>query len=227
MTTMTIPGAAAVAEDSAEMRQAMVSSQLRTTGVDDVRVVAAMGTVPREAFVPDAVRAMAYIDRAVPLGAGRYLNTPMATGRLLTAAEILSGDRVLLIGAATGYTATLLTLLGAQVTAVESDPRLIAIAREQLADTDGVALIEGEMPQGSPDHAPFDVLLVDGAVESLPDALVAQLRPGGRIATGLVERGVTRLAAGRRTASGHGVVAFLDAECVLLPGFAARPTFRF
>ncbi|WP_188657755.1 protein-L-isoaspartate O-methyltransferase family protein [Sphingomonas metalli] len=213
--------------DSEVMRQAMVSSQLRTTGVDDVRVVAAMGTVPREAFVPAAQRAAAYIDRAVPLGAGRFLNPPMATGRLLTEAEVLAEDRVLLIGAATGYSTALLALLGARVTAVESDASLAAIARERLADTDGVTVVEGPLAEGAPDHGPFDLLLVDGAVETLPEALVAQLRPGGRIATGLIERGVTRLASGRRTTSGHGVVPFVDAECVVLPGFSVPSGFRF
>lgn len=227
MTTMTIPGSDMAAADSAPMRQAMVSSQLRTNAVDDVRVVAAMGTVPREAFVPETARAMAYIDRAVPLGGGRYLNTPLAIGRLLTEAELLGKDRVLLIGAATGYTAALLALMGATVTAVESDPALLATARTNLEGTAGVTLVEAPLTAGCPDNAPYDVLLIDGAVETIPAALLDQLRPGGRIATGLAERGVTRLASGRRTANGHGVVPFVDAECVILPGFAPPPTFRF
>ncbi|MDP1026502.1 protein-L-isoaspartate O-methyltransferase [Sphingomonas sp. KR1UV-12] len=226
MTTIDISDASA-STDSAAMRQAMVSSQLRTTGVDDVRVVAAMGTVAREDFVAATSRAIAYRDGPLPLGGGRFQNPPMATGRLLTEAEILDGDRVLLIGAATGYTATVAALLGAQVTAVESDPALAEAARAALAGTDGVTLVEDSLAGGHADGAPYDVLLVDGAVEALPDSLVAQLRPGGRIATGLVERGVTRLASGRRTASGHGVMPFADAECVLLPGFARPTGFRF
>ena len=225
--TIDIPGSDSQLAEGAEMRQAMVSSQLRTTGVDDVRVVAAMGTVPREAFVPAAIRAGAYHDRAQPLGGGRYLNTPMATGLLLTRAEVIAEDRVLLIGAATGYTAALLALIGARVTAVESDAALAATARANLADEAAVELVEGPLAAGHPEGAPYDLLLIDGAVEVLPDALVAQLRPGARIATGLVERGVTRLAAGRRTDSGYGVVPFLDAECVLLPGFSKPMGFTF
>ncbi len=226
-TTIDIPDTDQVPADSAEIRQAMVSSQLRPTGVDDVRVVAAMGTVPREAFVPARARAIAYIDRAVPLGGGRFLNPPMPTGRLLTEAGIIADDRVLLIGAATGYTATLLSLLGARVTAVESDPALVAIARDNLRDAGLATVVEGPLEQGHPADAPYDVLLIDGAVEVLPAALIAQLRVGGRIATGLVERGVTRLASGRRTENGNGVVAFADSECVVLPGFAVPAGFRF
>lgn len=214
-------------QGAGSMRAAMVSSQLRTTGVDDVRVVGAMATVPREDFVPAASRRLAYRDGAVALGGGRYLNPPLATGRLLTEASILDGDRVLLIGAASGYTAAVLAHLGASVVAVETDPALLATAREALDGIDGVELIEAPLAAGHAAAAPYDVLLVDGAVEQLPDALVAQLRPGGRIATGLLDRGVTRLASGRRTEGGSGLFAFTDAECVVLPGFTPPAGFRF
>jgi protein-L-isoaspartate(D-aspartate) O-methyltransferase len=227
MTTIDISGTRAPTANNAAMRQAMVSSQLRTTGVDDVRVVAAMGTVPRERFVPTTSASIAYRDGALPLGGGRAQNPPMPTGRLLTQAEILAEDRVLLIGAATGYTAALLALLGARVTAVESDPALAAQARDNLADQDAVMVVEAPLQEGHADGAPYDVLLIDGAVEEVPVRLIEQLRVGGRIATGLVERGVTRLASGRRTANGHGVVPFADAECVVLPGFARPSGFRF
>lgn len=212
---------------SAAMRHAMVASQLRTTGVDDVRVVAAMATVRREDFVPAASRGLAYRDTAIPLGGGRFLNSPMPTGRLLTEAEILPEDRVLLIGAATGYTAAVLVELGAKVTAVESDPTLVATARTALAGLDDVTLVEAPMAAGHDAGAPYDVLLVDGAVEELPAALIAQLRIDGRIAAGIVDRGVTRLTSGRRTEGGVGVQPFVDADCVVLPGFARPAAFRF
>ena len=215
------------AGDSAAMRSAMVASQLRTTGVDDVRVVAAMASVPREAFVPEASRGVAYRDTAIPLGRGRLLNAPMATARLLTEAEILPEDRVLLIGAATGYCAAVLAALGARVTAVEEDAALASSAREALAGMDAVEVIEAPLPEGHPAGAPYDVLFVDGAVEQVPDTLLAQLRIGGRIATGTTDHGVFRLATGRRTEGGTGIVPFADAECVPLPGFAPPPAFRF
>jgi SAM-dependent methyltransferase len=134
--------------DTVAMRHAMVASQLRTTGVDDERVVTAMANLPREPFVPAASRNLAYRDTAIPLGGGRYLNTPMATARLLTEAEILPDDRVLLIGAATGYAAAILARLGARVTAVEEVPALAAAARDTLAGLDAVEVVEGPLAEG-------------------------------------------------------------------------------
>ena len=223
MTTISTPAAA----DTAAFRQAMVASQLRPNDVNDARVVTAMATVAREDFVPGIAPDLAYRDRALPLGGGRFQNPPLATARLLTEAEIVRGDRVLLIGAATGYTAAIVAQLGAQVVAVESDPALVATARTALAGVSGIELVEGPMAAGHPADAPYDVLLVDGAIEELPEALLGQLRVDGRIAMGVAQNGVTRLAVGRRTAGGHGAVPFADSECVVLPGFVRPAAFRF
>ena len=209
------------------MRHAMVTSQLRTNAVSDTRVVAAMASIPREDFLPPSARAAAYRDTAIPLGGGRYLNPPLATARLLTAATLAADDRVLLIGAAGGYAAAVLAGLVANVTALESDAALLAIARAALVDTPTVTVVEGALPGGWPADAPYDVLMIDGAVEVLPDALVAQVRPEGRIVTGLFERGVNRLCAGTRTAGGFGLLAFADSECVSLPGFTRPTGFQF
>src|SRR5687767_2518913 len=119
------------------MRRAMVASQLRTTGVNDPRVVAAMGAVPRERFVPSERRALAYADARVPLGRGRELNPPMTLGRLLTEARLDGSERALVIGAATGYSAAVLARLAASVVALEEDPELAAFARAAL---DGTAI---------------------------------------------------------------------------------------
>lgn len=208
------------------MRHAMVASQLRTNAVNDQRVVAAMARVPREDFLPADVRALAYRDAPIPLGGGRSANLPMATGRLLTEAYLTATDRVLLIGAATGYTAAVLSGIVAAVVAVESDAALLAIARDALAGVANVEIVEGPMAAGHP-GAPYDVLIVDGAVEQLPDALLAQVKSGGRVVAGLVDRGVTRLASGRKTEGGFGLAAFVDTDCVVLPGFALAKPFRF
>ena len=213
--------------DFGKMRDAMVASQLRTNAVSDTRVVAAMARVPRERFLPDDVRGLAYRDTAVPVAHGRAVNLPIAIGKLLTRAEIRATDRVLLIGAAGGYTAAVLALLAAKVVAVESDPALLAIARPALADDAAVDLVEGDLTAGWPDQAPYDRLVVDGAVEHLPDALIEQVRPGGRVVTGLVDRGVTRLASGVRSSGGFGLAAFADVDCVVLPGFARPRAFTF
>lgn len=209
------------------MRRAMVESQLRTTGVADPRVVAAMAAVPRERFVPDERRATAYVDRPVPLGHGRELNLPEATGKLLATARVETGDRVLLIGAASGYTAAVLAMLTADVVALEEEPALIALARAALAEAAGVRLVEGPLAAGWPGDAPYDLIIIDGAVEQVPDAVVGQLVDGGRLVCGLVDDGVVRLALGRRAAHSFGVDLFADCEAPLLPGFARPKTFTF
>ena len=213
--------------DMVAMRHAMVASQLRTNAVSDARVVAAMDAVPREAYLPEAVAELAYRDTAVPIAHGRAQNVPIATGRLLTQAELRATDRVLLIGAAGGYTAAVLARLVASVVAVESDAALAGLARTALASSANVTLVEGPLELGHASSAPYDVLVIDGAVEAVPDALIEQVAVGGRVVAGIVDRGVTRLSAGRRTAGGFGLLDFADIDCVALPGFARPRTFTF
>ncbi|HEU4961209.1 MAG TPA: protein-L-isoaspartate O-methyltransferase [Sphingomonas sp.] len=210
-----------------KMRDAMVASQLRTNAVNDPRVVAAMARVPREAFLPESQRGLAYRDTAVPLAHGRAANLPIATGKLLTQARIRPVDHVLLVGAAGGYAAAVLALLAADVVAVESDPALLAIAGPALKPYANVSLVEGDLIAGAPAGAPYDLMMIDGAVERIPDALIAQVKPGGRVVAGLIDRGVTRLASGVRTEGGFGLSAFADVDCVALPGFARPKAFTF
>lgn len=211
----------------AAARRSMVDSQLRTNAVNDPRVVEAMANVPREQFLPEHLGAIAYRDRPLPLGDGRMHNDPLATGRLLVQAEIAPTDQVLLIGAAGGYAAALLARLAARVVALEQSPDLAAAARAALAGTANVELVEGPLNQGWAQGAPYDLILVDGAVEQLPDRIVEQCRADGRVVTGIVDRGVTRLASGHRSAGGFGLIDFADVECVVLPGFERPRGFTF
>jgi protein-L-isoaspartate(D-aspartate) O-methyltransferase len=215
------------ADDFAAMRQAMVASQLRTSAVTDPRVIAAMAEVPRERFVPAEVARLAYSDRGVSLGQGRSINTPLATGRLLNEALLRAGDRVLLIGAGGGYTAAVLARIVASVVAVESVPALAAHARAALAGEAGVTVVEGALEAGHPEGAPYDVLIVDGAVEELPPTLVSQVVEGGRIVAGVLEDGVSRLAAGTRAGAASALMPFADIDAVRLPGFAKPRSFAF
>jgi protein-L-isoaspartate(D-aspartate) O-methyltransferase len=213
-----------------QMRRAMIASQLRTTGTNDPRVLAAVGEVPRERFVPERRIAAAYADALVPLKPGRELNNPMALGRLLTEAAPREEDRAMVIGSATGYAAAVLARLVASVVAVEEDADLAAAARVALRGGPqgrGVTLVEGPMAQGHAGGAPYDLILIDGAVEFIPQALIAQLADEGRMAAGLVEQGVTRLALGRKAGDGFGMAAFADAAAAVLPGFARPKTFTF
>lgn len=208
------------------MRAAMVSNQLRTSAVSDTRVVDAMRAVPREAFMPADRAELAYIDTPVPVGEGRAINPPLVTGRLLTALAPRAGERVLVVGAATGYAAAVLAELGLDVTALEENAALADFARGALADR-GVTVVSGPLAEGWSAAAPYDVILIDGAIERLSDALAGQLADGGRIAAAIVERGVTRLASGRKVGGSLVLDDFADSEAVSLPGFAVPAGFVF
>jgi protein-L-isoaspartate(D-aspartate) O-methyltransferase len=213
--------------DFSTMRTAMVKSQLRTNNVSDPRVVAAMEAVAREDFVPADRKALAYVDVSIPLGKGRALNAPMATARLLTEAALRPVDKVLLIGAATGYAAALLAQLVDHVTAVEEDSALATQATAALGGNPRVTIVNDALTNGCQKGAPYDVIVVDGAVAALGEALTNQLAEGGRLVTGVIERGVTRLARGRRAGGSVSVVAFADVETVILPGFDTPAGFTF
>ena len=208
-----------------QMRHAMVVSQLRTTGVSDARVVSVMGSIPREAFVPADKASLAYLDIAIPLGDRRALNAPMVVGRLLTEAQVQPGDKVLLIGAATGYSAALLVALGADVVAVEQSEALVAQGKAAAPAT--VKWVNGALAAGSAADAPYDIVMVDGAVEQIPPAIIDQMADGGRLVGAMVDRGVTRLVKGVRAGRGFGTKAFADADTVILPGFSKPATFSF
>ncbi|MBA4751961.1 MAG: protein-L-isoaspartate O-methyltransferase [Sphingopyxis sp.] len=211
---------------AAEMRSAMIDSQLRTNDVIDPAVVGAMAAVPREAHVPAALAGVAYMDRAIVLGHGRALNAPLVTGRMLVAAAIRPGQRVLLVGSATGYTAVLLALLGAEVHAVEEQDELMAVAQGAVAN-DNVHWTRGPLAAGAPDAAPFDRIIVEGAIETLPDALVAQLADGGRLIAARPDGAVTRLVEGVKAGGTVALRSFADMDVAPLPGFAAPTGFRF
>lgn len=227
--TTTPAEASAISAQSAAMRRAMVDTQLRTNEVIDPVLVAAIADTVREAHVPAAQRAATYTDRALPLGGGRALNPALTTARLIAEAGALSGRHVLLIGAATGYCAAILARLGARVTAVEDSADLLAVAQTALDGVAGVTLVHGALSAGAASGAPYDVLLIDGAVEQLPAALLAQLADGAVIVTGVVDAGVTRLARAVHIAGADSVhpLPFTDLDCVRLPGFSPPPRFTF
>ncbi len=206
----------------AEARAAMVESQLRPEGIADPALLAAMGTVPREDFVADGLRPIAYSDRAIPLATKRALMPPAALGQLVQSLAPRPGERALIIGAGTGYSAAILSAMDVSVTALESDSELAAIARDN-----GIAIVDGKLTEGHPDDAPYDIILIDGAVEELPEAIIDQLADGGRIATALAEGGVTRLAVGTRSGKAFGMRPFADAAVSVLPGFFRASAFVF
>jgi protein-L-isoaspartate(D-aspartate) O-methyltransferase len=190
-------------------RKVMVDNQLRTAGITDRRLLGAMGDVPREQFVPDVRRGLAYIDEAIPVGGARKLGAPAPFAKLIQLAEIDHSDHVLDLGCGTGYSAAVIAQLAASVVAVESEPELAAKARAALAGTN-VTLVEGVFETAGKSKGPYDVIVIEGVMESVPDALFAQLKPEGRIVALI-------------GAAGKPAVAHLFARSG--KGIAARPAF--
>lgn len=170
--------------DFTEARNHMVDGQVRPNKVNDPRIIQAMRRLPRERFVPPHLAGLAYIDEDVPLGGGRFLMEPMVIARLVQLARVRAGERALVVGAGTGYGAALLAACGAEVTALEGDERLAAIAYRALAETaPGVSLVAGPLAQGWERGAPYDVVLIEGAVREIPPAVARQVRSNGRVVT--------------------------------------------
>jgi protein-L-isoaspartate(D-aspartate) O-methyltransferase len=208
--------------DFAAARAAMVESQLRPQGVTDPVVVQAMGSVEREKFLPTHTRSVAYVDRAVAMGDGRFLAAPAMLGQLLTQMVPEAGQRALVIGSGTGYSAAVLAAMGVQVVALESSAELAAAARKL-----GIKTVEGPLEAGWEKGAPYDQILIDGAVEYIPDEIIAQLADGGRLGAALLDRGVGRLIVGRKSGIAFGYLSVGDSAAPALPGFTRPQAFTF
>ncbi len=169
--------------DYAAARLNMVESQVRPNKVTDLRVLGALLEVPRERFVPEALRGVAYVDDDIPLGGGRYLMEPMVLARLLQAAQIKASDRVLEIGSATGYGAAIAAQIAARVIALESDAALAKSAETTLRGlaVGNVQVVSGRLADGYAAGAPYDVIVFGGAVEQVPTRISDQLTDGGRL----------------------------------------------
>jgi protein-L-isoaspartate(D-aspartate) O-methyltransferase len=206
----------------------MIDSQLKPCGVVSPRTVAAFHAIAREDFVPEARRGLAYVDAAQPLGHGRELMAPLSLGLLVETAAVQPGERVLVVGAGTGYSAAILAAMGARVVALESEPALAEAARAQLAGQSAIEVVEGPLEGGAPEQAPYDLILVDGAVELLPPDLIAQLAEGGRlVAIHHGSDGVSRAARGLKRAGIAPLEPFGEAGAALLPPFRRPDAFRF
>jgi protein-L-isoaspartate(D-aspartate) O-methyltransferase len=213
-----------VVMQSEELRRNMVDSQLRTSGVSEPWVIKAMGALPREHFVASDRAAAAYTDRPVSLDGGRKLNSPIVIGTMLQSASPVANDHVLLIGAGSGYLAALLVPRVASLVAVEDNSTLAAQVRGHCPQA---MVVEGPLAGGHAQEAPYSLIIIDGAIDVLPQAIADQLGEGGRIVTGLREGAALRIAIGVKHGTHLALRSFADAEIAVLPGFEREKEFVF
>lgn len=217
--------------DYAKARRNMVDGQIRTNKVIDDAILEAFATIPREVFVPQHLRPLAYLDEDLPLGSDRFLMEPMILARLLQAAAIAPEDVVLDIGCLTGYSAAVMARLAAMVIGIEADADMVDEATMTLTDLriSNVAVVPRDLTEGYAQQGPYQVIVLAGAVREVPHRILDQLADGGRLVT------VVRT---DPAATGQGVLytrtgdlfahrVLFDANCHYLPGFAPRPQFVF
>jgi len=210
----------------------MVESQIRTNDVTERRLVAAMSEVARERFVPASLRELAYIDEDVPLkeaGSGRWLMEPMPFAKLVQLADIAPTDLVLDVGCGTGYSTAILARLADSVVGLESDPDLAGRAETLLVE-DGVgnaAVVTGDLAAGYPTQGPYDVIVLEGAAEQIPDGLFAQLRDGGRLVAAMVEGPIGKATLFQKIGDDISARVAFDINVQKLPGFEKTPEFVF
>lgn len=215
--------------DTALKRANLVAAQLRSNDVTDARICGAVQSVPREVFVPERYRPVAYMDRCIELAPNRVLMDARCFGKLAQLAAIEPSDIVLNVGCGTGYSAAVLGMVAARVFALEESEELASTAqlRFQELGTRNIQIVRGPLAAGDPADAPFDVIFVDGAIEVYPGDLLDQLKSGGRL-----------VAVKRQGAAGCGCIYLKNGDAVgereafdawlpILPGFSEPRGFTF
>jgi protein-L-isoaspartate(D-aspartate) O-methyltransferase len=218
--------------DFAAARRMMVDGQVRTADVTDPRILEVMLELPRERFVPDGKAQLAYLDMDLPVGEGgarspRRMLRPMVLAKLVQAAEVGETDRVLDIGCGAGYTAGLLARLAESVVALEEDEALLKQSRSALSGSSNVTVVAGPLVGGVAANGPYDVIVLEGATDVVPTALIGQLKEGGRLVC-ILGAGAGGKAMQYRLIGGElSGRAIFDAAAPLLPGFAKPAAFVF
>lgn len=219
--------------DFTALRRTMVDCQVRPSDVTDLRIIDAMLAVPREQFVPASKRAIAYLDMDIDVAADgqakRCLIQPAVLAKMLQAAAITETDRVLVVGCATGYSAAVVSHLAAEVFATEPDPSLAAAAKTNLAAVGfaNVTVTAAAPADGDRAHAPYDVIVMDGATEIEPEELYGQLKMGGRLVGVFATSRPPRATLVTHSPSDFGSRVLFDASAPVLTGLERRPAFVF
>ncbi len=220
--------------DTALQRKNMVESQVRPSDVTDRRIARAMLELPREEFVPKAVRSLAYMDSQIPLQpeavrGSRALTDARTLAKLIQLCDVQSNDMVLIVGAATGYSAAVMSRLAQTVVALESDEHLAQEAARvlQALSLDNVVVVHGQLSAGYASEGPYDAILIDGSVDVVPDSILGQLKDSGRLAAVVGENRNSRAVVWRRTGTTTAQTYVFDASAPQLPGFERASSFVF
>ena len=215
--------------DFATVREAMVDGQIRPSDVTLYPVIEAMLDVPREDYVPEALREIAYIGDHLPLGERRVVLDARVMGKMLESLDIQPDELVLDIGAGLGLSSALIAHLAEAVVALESDESMAADAEALLAshDVDNAMVEKAPLTEGAPKHGPYDVIVIEGGVGDVPAALVEQLKTGGRMAAIMMDGALGRCMIGLKTGHGMDWRWAFDATAPVLPGFEKRTIFAF
>ena len=218
--------------DFALARRNMIDGQLRPNRVTNTQLLAVIADVPRERFLPAGLRSVAYADDDVPLGNGRCLMEPMVLARLIQVLQPQPEDKALVVASGMGYGVALLARLVKNVVAVEADPALAGPAEQTMRDL-GVANVRqvtGKMEEGFPAEAPYDLILIEGAVQHVPAAILQQLAEGGRLGTVIAAASAGALGVAQVMLKEGGVASgrpIFDAGTLALPGFVSPAKFTF
>jgi protein-L-isoaspartate(D-aspartate) O-methyltransferase len=216
------------AVDFAVARDLMVEGQLRPSKVADRRVLDAMRSLPRERFVPAALASLAYIDDDLEVAPRRFMLKPLVLARLIQLAAPIGGEAALVVGAGTGYGAAVLAACGVQVIACEQDPALRELARSALAGIEGVTMQASPLADGWAARAPYDLVLIEGAVRAIPERLARQVAATGRLVTVIAPAGGGSYAViAEPSAGGLAIRPAFDAAAPLLPALLPTPSFAF
>jgi len=217
--------------DFALARRNMVDGQLRPNRVTNAQLLAVVGELPRERFLPDALKSVAYSDEDVPLGNGRYLMEPMVLARLIQTLQADTKDTALVVASGRGYGAALLARLVKSVVAIEGDAGLAGSSDQTIKalELENITLVTGQPEAGAPQSGPYDVILIEGAVRQIPKAILDQLAEGGRLVT-VLAGAPGALGVAQLVVKEGGVTSgrpLFDAGTPVLPGFAPPARFTF
>jgi protein-L-isoaspartate(D-aspartate) O-methyltransferase len=215
--------------DFAARRRIMVDTQIRPSDVTSFPILDAMLNVPREAYVPDAARDLAYLGGPIPLGGGRQLMEPRSIAKMLEVLDVTPDEMVLEIGPGLGYTTALLARMAEAVVAVEEDGGLARDAEATLSEqsVDNAAVLTGPLVEGSARNGPYDAIVIFGGVEEMPPALIEQLRDGGRIVAVFMSGPLGEVRLGRKVQGHVSWRMEFNATAPVLPGFERAPSFEF